>query len=238
MGARDSCVDPTRSFADGGWSPARAKVMLRHRVERSAGDVPSNLFESVATLRASGQTVWTGFVQNGFYGRYGVPVCDLVQTAVSAVRQDAQGYSTKTWETGPLKSEAQGLGLSVNPVCSIWAALYVTCRSCCRSSFATRLLAQNAPRRTEGSGPHQASPRATQQVVNANEGVCGGRLCVGGAPCRLLCGAVLFFYKWFPYPNLCCANKDQVRAIWGLVWTAAAWIVGNLMDTLRAVGLG
>jgi hypothetical protein len=89
-------VDPTRSFADRGWSPARAKVMLRQRVERSAGDVPSNLFESVATLRASGQTVWTGFVQNGFYVRHGVLVGDSVQTAVSAVQQDSQGYSTKT----------------------------------------------------------------------------------------------------------------------------------------------
>jgi hypothetical protein len=56
-----------------------------------------------------------------------VLVGDLVQTAVSAVQQDGQGYSTKTWETGPLKSEAQGLGLSVDHVCSIWAALYVTC---------------------------------------------------------------------------------------------------------------
>jgi hypothetical protein len=62
---------------------------------------------------------------------------------------------------------------------------------------------------------------------------------VGVVPCRPLCGAVLFFfYKWFPCPNLCCANKDQVRTSWGFVWAAAAWIVGNLMDTLRAVGLG
>jgi hypothetical protein len=51
-------------------------------------------------------------------------------------------------------------------------------------------------------------------------------------------GRSFFFYKWFPCPNLCCANKDQVRAFWEFVWTAAAWIVGSLMDTLRAVGLG
>lgn len=52
---------------------------------------------------------------------------DLVQAVAAAERRDARGYSTELWETGPLKSEAQGLGLSVNHVCGFSVALCCAC---------------------------------------------------------------------------------------------------------------